>query len=85
MAENRYETALEIQDSCNLTAVAGVFHKMCLEVLEETHSTQAVTEDPAILWMVDKIHDLVHRPDRETMSKAYDFCCRHLPSQIRRT
>jgi hypothetical protein len=83
MPKNRFMTALEIQDACNLTAVAGVFHKMCLEVLEETHSTKAVAEDPAIIWMVDKILDLVGRPDSEAMSKAYDYICKHLPSQIK--
>jgi hypothetical protein len=33
--------------------------------------------------MVDKIHDLVHRPEGEALSKAYDYCCKHLPSQIK--
>ena len=83
MSENRFKTALEIQDACNLTAVAGIFHKMCLDVLHETHSTSAVAEDPAIIWVVDKIHDLVHRPEGEVLSKAYDYCCKHLPSQIK--
>ena len=36
MSTNRFKTALDIQDACNLTAVAGAFHKMCLEVLHES-------------------------------------------------
>jgi hypothetical protein len=71
---NRFKTALDIQDACNLTAVAGIFHKMCLEVLEETHSTAAVAKDPAILWMLDKMCDLIGRPDSDKMSKAYHIC-----------
>jgi hypothetical protein len=71
---NRFKTALDIQDACNLTAVAGVFHKMCLEVLEETHSTKAVAQDPAILWMLDKMCDLTGRPDCVEMDRAYLQC-----------
>lgn len=71
---NRFKTALEIQDACNLTAVSGVFHMMCLEVLHETHSTDAVTKDPAILLMLDKIQDLCHRPDMLEINKAYEVC-----------
>lgn len=74
MTENRFKTALEIQDACNLTAVAGVFHKMCLEVLEETHSTAAVAHDSAILWMLDKMCDLTGRPEFAEMDRAYLIC-----------
>ena len=71
---NRYKTALDIQDACNLTAVAGMFHRMCLEVLEETGSTMAVARDPAILWMLDKMCDLTGRPDGREMDRAYLQC-----------
>ena len=71
---NRFKTALEIQDACNLTAVAGLFHKMCLEVLHETNSTEAVAHDSAILWMLDKMCDLTGRPESEEMTKAYLIC-----------
>lgn len=75
MPDNRFKTALDIQDACNLTAVAGVFHKMCLEVLrEKNHGTDAPTKDPAILWVLDKMNDLCGRPASETMSKSYDVC-----------
>jgi len=74
---NRFKTALEIQDACNLTAVAGIFHKTCLEILDETHSTVEVTKDPAVIWMVDKIHDMVHRPEGEELTKAYNLCLLH--------
>ena len=39
MSENRYKLALEIQDACNITALAGLFHKVCLEVLHEDSCT----------------------------------------------
>jgi hypothetical protein len=71
---NRYKTTLLIQDACNLTAVAGEFHRMCLEVLEETHNTAAVAKDPAILWMLDKMCDLTGRPDHVEMNQAYLIC-----------
>jgi hypothetical protein len=71
---NRFQTAMQIQDAVNLVAVAGEFHRMCIEVLEETHSTDAVKRDAAILWMIDKINDLVGRPDCQALSTAYDVC-----------
>ena len=71
---NRFKTALDIQDACNLTAVAGELHRMCLAVLKDKGSTKAVAEDSAIVLMVDKIHDLVGRG--ENFSKAYDECDR---------
>jgi hypothetical protein len=72
--ENRFKTALEIQDACNLTAVVGTFHAMCLEVLHESQSTIQVTKDPAIIIMVDKINDLLDRPDFDAVGKAYNEC-----------
>jgi hypothetical protein len=74
MAENRYKTALEIQDACNLTAVAGVLHKVCLEVLHESESTDAVTKDPAVILIVDKIHDMCGRLEGQEFSKAFIAC-----------
>ena len=71
---NRYKTALDIQDACNLTAVAGEFHRRCLEVLKETGSTEAVAKDPAILWILDKMCDLTGRPDYQEMDRAYLQC-----------
>jgi hypothetical protein len=72
--ENRFKTALDIQDACNLTAVVGTFHKMCLEVLHESQSTVQVTKDPAIIIMVDKINDLLGRPDFDAVGKAWEEC-----------
>ena len=71
---SRYKVALEIQDACNLTAVAGEFHRRCLEVLHETGSTEAVAKDPAILWILDKMCDLTGRPDYREMDRAYLQC-----------
>jgi hypothetical protein len=79
--ENRFKTALDIQDACNLTALAGVFHKMCLEVLHESQSTIQVTKDPAIIIMVDKINDLLGRPDFDAIGKAWTAC--HTQSQMK--
>ena len=71
---NRYKTALDIQDACNLTAVAGEFHRRCLEVLHETGSTEAVAKDSAIIWILDKMCDLTGRPDHQEMDRAYLQC-----------
>jgi hypothetical protein len=79
--ENRFKTALDIQDACNLTAVVGVLHKMCLEVLHESQSTIQVTKDPAIIIMVDKINDLLGRPDFYDVGKAWTAC--HTQSQMK--
>ena len=74
MSENRYKRALEIQDACNLTAVAGVFHEICLEVLREGRGTDSVCKDPAVLMVLDKMNDLVGRPDVAEYNKIYCAC-----------
>jgi len=74
MAENRYQKALQVQDACNLTAVAGLFHEVCLEVLREGRGTDAPCKDPAVLMILDKINDLVGRPEDAEYNKAFCDC-----------
>lgn len=69
--ENRYKTALEIQDACNLTAIAGTLHKICLEVLHETGSIEAVRNDPAVRVIIDKINSMIPGTDWSTQ---YGLC-----------
>jgi hypothetical protein len=75
MPENRYKTALEIQDACNLTAVVGVLHRICLEVLHEGKGTASVCKDPAVRMIVDKVYDLAGRVEGKEYTEAYLACC----------
>lgn len=72
--KNRFKTALDIQDACNLTAVVGTLHQMCLEALHESQSTIQVTKDPAVIIVVDKINDLLGRLDFYAVGKAWEEC-----------
>lgn len=71
---NRFKLALEVQDACNITAVAALFHSVCQEVLHETRDTAAVAKDPAVLWILDKMNDLTGRPETVEMDRAYLIC-----------
>ena len=71
---NRYKDALQVQNACNLCGVAQAFAKMCKDVLEETKSTAAVAEDPAIMLFLDKMWDMIERPSFSTIHNVYDKC-----------
>ena len=77
MSENRYKLALEIQDACNITALAGLFHKVCLEVPHEDSctGTAKVCKDPAVILIVDKLHDMVGRLEGKEYTAIYLACC----------
>ena len=69
--ENRYQTALDIQNACNFTAIVGTLHKVCLEVLHESNSTEAVKNDPAVRIIVDKLDSMISGTD---WLKQYKIC-----------
>ena len=71
---NRFKDAIQVQDACNLCGVAQAFVKICKEVLHETSQTDAVRRDPAVILFMDKMWDMVHRPDFDDFHVAYNKC-----------
>jgi hypothetical protein len=67
---NRFKTALEIQDACNLRAVVHTLH----EIVREFPPGALVTKDAAVILIIDKLHDLVGRPEGFDYSRVYEEC-----------
>lgn len=55
---NRFRTALDVQDAGNLRAIARAFVNVVDQAAEETKSTTATWEDPAVRLFAAKIHEL---------------------------
>ena len=68
-----YKTALEIQDACNLRAVAREFVK----IVDATWKGDGPT-NPAIIMMISKIASLARfeTTDINELGLAYDECVR---------
>jgi hypothetical protein len=69
---NRHKVAIEVQDAGNLRALAREFVKVVDAAMEETTSTTATWEDPAVVMMVNKFESLCRSEER--FSKAYAEC-----------
>lgn len=68
-----YTDALAAQDACNFTAVTGLLRETAKTVMH-SKGMDAIATDPAIILIMDKLNDLIHRPDDAAFGKAYDFC-----------
>ena len=66
-----YQEALDVQDAVNLTAVAGELHRICLHLLREGADTMEVRRNSAVLLFMDKMWDLVGRPESSDLTEAY--------------
>ena len=71
---NIYKTAVDIQDAVNLTAVVNTLASICERVMKDEGGTNAPRENPAVIAIVDKINDLLGRPDSTDINKAFDEC-----------
>jgi len=69
---NRHKVAVEIQDAGNLRALAREFVKVVDAAMEETKSTTATWEDPAVVMFVNKFESLCRSEAR--FSEAYAKC-----------
>jgi hypothetical protein len=70
---NRFKTALELQDACNLRAIARQLVIAADEASDEG-GTDASYRDPAVVLIVNKIESLIHSNWNDNFSVAYDIC-----------
>jgi len=70
---NRHKIAIEIQDAGNLRAIAREFVRVVEAAAEETQSTTATWDDPAVVLLVNKLESLCRSEAR--FSAAYTACC----------
>jgi hypothetical protein len=69
---NRFQVAIDIQDACNLQALAREFVKVVDSAMEETRSTEETWRDPAVVMFVNKLESLCRSEER--FSAAYNVC-----------
>ena len=69
---NRHKIAIEIQDACNLRAIAREFVKVVDAASDETQSTTATWDDAAVVMLVNKLESLCRSEER--FSAAYKLC-----------
>jgi hypothetical protein len=69
---NRHKVAIEIQDACNLRAIAREFVKVVESASDETQSTTETCNDPAVVLLVNKLESLCRSEAR--FSAAYRLC-----------
>ena len=70
---NRFKTAIELQDACNLRAIARKLVEAADEAAD-AGGTQASYDDPAVILIVDKIESLVRSQDIKRCNEAWDHC-----------
>ena len=68
---NLYKDALDVQDACNLRAIARLLVRSA-DAAADAGGTDASYRDAAVVLIVGKIESLVHSDDR--FSAAYDEC-----------
>lgn len=69
---NRFKAALDVQDACNLRAIARLLVVAADAAAEETKSTQGVYDDAAVVMIVNKLESLVRSDAR--FGAAYVLC-----------
>jgi hypothetical protein len=69
---NRFDTALFVQNACNLRAIARELVKAADEACEQGGGTAASYIDPAVVLIVNKLESLTH--SEQNFSAAYAAC-----------
>jgi len=70
-----YKNAIEVQDACNMVAVANQFARDLSKLRKEENLDSAgVNKHPVVVMYIDKLADLAGRPDFTKFSEAYDKC-----------
>jgi hypothetical protein len=72
---NRFAQAIQVQDACNLRAIARLLVKAADEAAD-AGGTDASYKDPAVILIVDKIESLVHSQFAIRNADAWDQCKR---------
>ena len=73
-----YETAMMIQDACNLSGVVHSFSEVISRIVQESiekgKGTKYVNEHPICKLFADKISDLARVRDFESYYQAFNEC-----------
>lgn len=80
-SRTRFEVALQIQDACNLRAIARELVRAADEAADEG-GTAFSYRDAAVILIVDKINSLVHSNYGGNYSAAYEYCKRLAPKAV---
>jgi hypothetical protein len=67
-------TAYEIQDACNFYPVVMELGKVVADLKANGIEHQNLKDHPATIILVDKINDMMGRPDFETICVSFKFC-----------
>ena len=67
-------TAYEIQDACNFYPVVMELHKTIHDLKQTGVEHQNLATHPAVIIMVDKINDMMGRPDLEAVCCSFKYC-----------
>lgn len=80
-SSTRFQDALDLQDGCNLRAIARSLVRAADEASEEG-GTGFSYRDAAVILIVNKLESLVHSEQGDNYSAAYDYCKRLAPKAV---
>lgn len=69
-----YQTALDVQDACNLCGVAQAFARVMLEILRDSPNMDSANTHPIAVMYASKIASMTGSDDTAIFSDAYDAC-----------
>lgn len=72
---SRFADALELQDGCNLRAIARALVRAADEASDQEGGTAASYRDAAVILIVNKLESLVR--SEQHYSRAYRECLEH--------
>jgi hypothetical protein len=77
MTKQDYQTALDVQNACNLSGVvfsfAAIMQRLCDEAFANGHGTEWKNSHPIAVLFASKIADLT-RSEYSGFTAAYDAC-----------
>jgi len=84
--QNAAQTALDVQNGCNLSGVLTSFHRIVQDVLwpearRQGKGTRWVNEHPIVVLFVDKLSSLSRHQFNET--NIYSRACEHVEALAR--
>ena len=67
-------TCYQIQDACNFMPVCAELLNVLVNLKEAGVNHQMLPTHPAVIILVDKINDMMGRPDLDTVMRAFAVC-----------
>jgi hypothetical protein len=64
----------DIQDVCNFVPVCLELSTTVLQLKRAGIPHEKINEHPAVIILVDKISDMMHRPDLDKVFAAFTYC-----------